>query len=65
MSGWRKDMQLELEALKKRLFDDNKVRNVKFFPGSNADASPEDMAREMNKFFADPEDVSEKVTSKS
>jgi len=47
-------MQIELEALKKRLFDDNKVRNVKFFPGSNADATPEDMAREMNKFFADP-----------
>ena len=47
-------MQIELEALKKRLFDDNRVRNVKFYPGSNADATPEDMAREMNKFFADP-----------
>lgn len=47
-------MQIELEALKKRLFDDNKVRNVKFFPGSNADATPEDMAREVNKFFANP-----------
>lgn len=48
-------MNIELEALKKRLFDDNKVRNVKFFHGSNADASAEDMAREMNKFFADPD----------
>jgi len=47
-------MQIELEALKKRLFDDNRVKNVKFYPGSNADATPEDMAREMNKFFADP-----------
>jgi hypothetical protein len=55
-------MQIELEALKKRLFDDNKVRNVKFFPGSNADAAPEDMARETNKFFADPKDEIEAVT---
>ena len=47
-------MQIELEALKKRLFGDNKVRNVKFFPGTSSDAMPEDMAREMNKFFADP-----------
>jgi hypothetical protein len=48
-------MHLELEALKKRLYDDNRVRNIKFFPGSSNDASPEDMAREINKFFADPE----------
>ena len=47
-------MQSELEALKKRLFGDNRVKNVKFYPGSNADASPEDIAREMNKYFADP-----------
>jgi hypothetical protein len=47
-------MQIELETLKKRLFADNKVKNVKFFPGTNADATPEDMAREMNRFFADP-----------
>lgn len=52
----RNMMQIELEALKKRLFDDNKVKNVKFFPGLSADASPEEMAREMNKFFADPND---------
>lgn len=49
-------MQIELEALKKRLFDDGRVKNVKFFPGSSADATPEDMAREMNKFFADPKE---------
>jgi hypothetical protein len=55
-------MQIELEALKKRLFDDNQVRNVKFFPGSLADATPEDMAREMNKFFADPKNEIEAVT---
>ena len=56
------DMQLELEALKKHLFDDNKVKNVKFYPGSNADASPEDMAREINKFFADADEATESVT---
>jgi len=48
-------MHLEMEALKRRLFEDNSVRNVKFFPGSSADASPEDMAREINKFFAEAE----------
>lgn len=47
-------MQLELEALKKRLFGENHVRNVKFYPGTNSDAQAEDIAREMNKFFADP-----------
>jgi hypothetical protein len=45
----------ELEALKKRLYGgDLKAKNVKFFPGSNADSTPEDMARSMNLFFADP-----------
>ena len=48
-------MHIELEALKKRLYIDNKVKNIKFFPGSNRDASPEDFAREINKFFADAE----------
>jgi hypothetical protein len=28
---------------------------VKFFRGYNADATPEDMARELNKFFASPD----------
>jgi hypothetical protein len=46
-------MQSEIDALKKRLYRDNKVKNVKFFPGLNADTTPEDMAREMNVFFAD------------
>jgi len=55
-------MQIELEALKKRLFVDNQVRNIKFYPGSSADASAEDMAREMNKFFADPDGNSESIT---
>lgn len=52
-------MQSELEALKKRLFDDNAVKNIKFFPGLSADALPEDMAREINKFFADPSEAEE------
>ena len=49
-------MKIELSALKKRLFEDAKVKNVKFFPGPNGDASPEEFAREINKFFADAED---------
>ena len=49
-------MYIELNALMQRLFQDSKVKNVKFFPGSDGDASPEDFAREMNKFFADAED---------
>ncbi len=49
-----KQMQIELEALKKHLYRDNKVANIKFFPGKDRDATPEDMAGEMNKFFADP-----------
>jgi hypothetical protein len=48
-------MTIELEALKKRLFADNAVRNIKFFPGSNRDATPEDFAREINKYFAEAE----------
>jgi hypothetical protein len=42
-----------LEALKKHLYRDNQVKNIKFFPGHSRDATPEDMAREINKFFAD------------
>jgi hypothetical protein len=38
-------MDIELEALKKRLYVDNKVKNVKFFPGFDREASPEDFAR--------------------
>lgn len=46
---------METEALKKRLFVDNSVRNIKFFPGTNQDATPEDIARAVNKFFAEAE----------
>ncbi len=49
-------MGVELNALRKRLFTDNSVKNIKFFPGTNSDASPEDFAREINKFFAEAED---------
>lgn len=48
-------MDIELTTLKQRLFGDSKVRNIKFFPGSDGDASPEDFAQEINKFFADAE----------
>ena len=48
-------MKIELNALKKRLFEDASVKNVKFFPGSNSEASPEEFAREINKFFAEAE----------
>jgi len=53
-------MQTELTALKKRLYQDNQVRNVKFYPGSSRDVSSEDLAREINKFFADPPTKDEK-----
>lgn len=52
-----KGMNLELEALKRRLFADNQVKNVKFFPGTSTDASSEDMAREINKAFAEAENA--------
>lgn len=48
-------MHINLEALKKRLYKDNSVKNIKFFPGSESDATPEDYAREINKYFADAE----------
>lgn len=48
-------MQVELKALKKRLFEDNSVKNVKFFPGSSRDVTPEDIAREINKYYAEAE----------
>lgn len=48
-------MAIELDALKKRLYVDSAVKNVKFFPGSNRDAAPEDFAREINKFFGEAE----------
>ena len=50
-------MKVELEALEKRLYIDNHVKNVKFFPGSERDATPEDFAREMNKFFVEAENL--------
>lgn len=51
-------MTNELDALKKRLYGgETRAKNVKFYPGSNADSTPEDMAREMNMFFADPQET--------
>lgn len=48
-------INVELNALKKRLFQDNSVKNIKFFPGTDHDASPEDIARDINKYFAEAE----------
>ena len=53
------EMQMELNALKKRLFKDSSAKNIKFYPGTNSDASPEDMAREINKYFAAAENGSD------
>jgi hypothetical protein len=51
-------MRTELDALKKRLYGGaTKAKNVKFFPGHNNDSTPEDMARQMNIFFADPKET--------
>lgn len=52
-------MTVELELLKQRLFRDNSVKNVKFFPGHNRDATPEDFAREINKYYAESENGTE------
>jgi len=54
-------MQNELDALKKRLFIDSSVKNIKFFPGTNSDASPVDFAREINKFFAEAENGEQNI----
>lgn len=51
-------MHINLEALKKRLYKDNAVKNIKFFPGTDNDATPEDYAREIEKFFAGAENRS-------
>lgn len=48
-------MKIEQNALKERLFDGEAARNIKFFRGSDSNVSPEEMAREVNKFFADVE----------
>ncbi|WP_109260657.1 hypothetical protein [Hyphobacterium indicum] len=48
-------MQIDTQLLKKRLFTDSNVENIKFFPGANRDATPEDFASEINKYFADAE----------
>ena len=49
-------MQSEIDTIKQRLYIDNRVQNFKPFAGSNADASSEDMAREINGFFASVEE---------
>lgn len=56
-------MRSEIEALKQRLYGDNKVKNIKFFPGTSSDSDGEDIAREMNKFFADPQKVDGDLSS--
>lgn len=57
-------MRVELEALKKRLFKDNAVKNVKLFPGSNHDATPEDFARGVNMYFAEAENSTQDIDLK-
>lgn len=44
----------QLEMAKHRLFDASglNVENVKLFPGSNRDATPEQMAEQINKALA-------------
>lgn len=45
-------MHSELDTLKRRLYVENQAQNFKLFAGKNADASSENMAREVNKFYA-------------
>ena len=54
-------MRVELDALKKRLFKDNAVKNVKLFPGSNRDATSEDFARGVNMYFAEAENGTQDI----
>jgi hypothetical protein len=48
-------MQINVQLLKRRLFEDNAVHNVKFFPGSNRDVTADEIAGEINRYFADVE----------
>ncbi|GGG90642.1 hypothetical protein GCM10007420_02250 [Glycocaulis albus] len=48
-------MQINVQLLKRRLFEDSAVQNVKFFPGSNRDVSADDIAGEINRYFVDAE----------
>lgn len=47
-------MGSQLESAKRRLFDAESlnVENVKLFPGSSREATPEQMAEEINKALA-------------
>lgn len=51
---WRGNMATQLETAKRRLFDKEALGadNVKFFPGSNRDSTPEQMAEQVNKAIA-------------
>lgn len=51
----------EIDRLKKTLFVDNKVGDVKFFPGTKRDVTEEDFSREMNAFLASLASNSESV----
>lgn len=44
-------MGTQVELAKKRLFDVDSLRvgNIKLFPGGNRDATPEQMAEQVNK----------------
>jgi hypothetical protein len=44
-------MGTQIKAAKHALFDEGglDVGNIKLFPGSNRDVTPEDMAKEINK----------------
>lgn len=53
-SRWRGNMATQLEIAKRRLFDKEalNVDNIKLFPGSNRDSTPEQMAEQINKAIA-------------
>jgi len=51
----------EVEILKNTLFVQNKVGDIKFYPGTDRDVTEEDFAREMNAFLASLASGSEEV----
>lgn len=48
------DMKTQMEIAKHRLFDARELgaKDIKLFPGTNRDSSPEQMAEQVNKAIA-------------
>lgn len=51
---WRGDMETQMDVAKHRLFDKEGLDadNIKLFPGTSRDATPEEMAEQVNRAIA-------------